>query len=67
MTNKEIKALIELCVSGHCAITLEACQTGVVASVKSMRGKVVLETSEYLDRNDNEVAEKLDAAIKRVQ
>ncbi len=67
MNTETIKALIALCRAGQCAIALEACQTGVVARVSSVRGHVALQTSEYLDANDPSAGEKLEKAVKRVQ
>lgn len=67
MNTESIKALIDLCRSSQCAITLEACKTGVVATVRATRGKVAKQTSEYLDANDPASGEKLEAAIHSVQ
>lgn len=67
MKTETIKALIALCRAGQCSITLEACQTGVVAKVFSVRGHVSLQTSTYLDANDAASGENLENAIKRVQ
>lgn len=67
MNTETIKALIALCRAGQCSITLEACQTGVVAKVSSLRGHVTLQTSTYLDANDAASGENLENAIKRVQ
>lgn len=67
MKTESIKELIALCQAGCCAIKLEGCASGVVATVSSNRGKLALQTTEYLDVNDASTAEKLEAAVKRVQ
>jgi hypothetical protein len=67
MKTESIKELVELCRAGKCAVKLEACQTGVVAHVVANRGEVSKQTSVWLDNNDKEMAEKLEAAIRRVQ
>lgn len=67
MKTESIKELIALCRAGSCSIKLEGCTSGVVATVSSNRGKLALQTIEYLDVNDAGAAEKLEAAVKRVQ
>lgn len=67
MKTEALKTLIQLCRDGNCSIKLEACQTGIVATVDSSRSHVNLNTSVYLDFNDKEIGEKLSIAIKRVQ
>ena len=67
MNTETIKALIALSRAGQCAITLEVCQTGVVANLSSVRGHVSLSTSTYLDANDPAAGDKLENAVKRIQ
>jgi hypothetical protein len=67
MKTESLKELVELCRAGQCAVKLEACQTGVVAQVMTNRGEVSKQTSVWLDNNDPRMAEKLEAAIQRVQ
>ena len=67
MKIESLKELIELCRAGQCAVTLEACQSGIVAKVVANRGEVSKQTSVWLDNNDKEMVEKLEAAIRRVQ
>lgn len=67
MSNKSIQELITFCRSKSCSITLEGGSTGVVARITANRGHVLLSTSVYLDANDAEKAEKLKAAVERVQ
>lgn len=67
MKTESLKELINLCIAGQCSVKLEACQTGIVANITATRGHVNLQTSIYLDRNDAEIAEKLETAIQRVQ
>ena len=67
MTIKSIQELITLCRAGSCAIELHVCQSGAGVTVRSHRKGVFMQTSEYLDANDAEAVEKLEAAVKRVQ
>lgn len=67
MKTESIKELIDLCRAAQCAVTLEGCQSGVVAKIMATRGEVSRQTSVYLDSNDREMADKLEAAVRRVQ
>lgn len=67
MKQESLDELIELCRAGQCSINLDAAQTGIVAKVVAHRGRVNLETTVYLDRNDKEAADKLENAIHLVQ
>ena len=67
MKTESLKELIDLCRAGQCSVSMEACQTGIVANITANRGHVSLQTSVYLDANDKEIAEKLQTAIHRVQ
>lgn len=67
MNDQAIKSLIKLCQSAQVNITLEACQTGVVAKVSASRGGVHSETYAYLDQNGTENAKLLEHAVQRVQ
>jgi hypothetical protein len=67
MKTESIKELIALCRAGSCSIKLDGCATGIVATVTSNRGKLTLQTTEYLDVHDKEIAKKLEDAVKRVQ
>lgn len=67
MKTESIKELIVLCRAGQCAVSLEGCQSGVVAKVVATRGEVSKQTSVYLDSNDKEIGAKLEAAVQRVQ
>lgn len=67
MKNESLRELVELCRAGSCAVTLEACQTGIVAQVTANRADTTRSTSQWLDRNDADMAGKLEAAIRRVQ
>ena len=67
MRTESLKELIALCRAGQCSVTLEANQSGIVARVSSSRGGVILQTAVYLDANDEEISEKLETAVRRIQ
>jgi len=67
MKTESLKEIIELCCAGKCSVTLEARETGIVITVATIRASVSKTTTEWLDRNDKEMAEKLEAAVQRVQ
>jgi len=67
MKQESLDELIELCRAKQCSIDLDAAQTGIVAKVVAHRGRVNLETTVYLDRNDKEAAVKLKNAVESVQ
>jgi hypothetical protein len=66
MTTKTLNELIEMCRIGNCAITLEACTTGIVARVRANRQDVSLEKSVWLDANADYAGRMLDNAVRAI-
>lgn len=59
MSAASINELVALCRDFGCHITMEACEAGLVAHVKSFWGRATHSASVYLDANDSESAAKL--------
>jgi hypothetical protein len=67
MKSESLKELIELCQSAQCMVKLEACSTGLVVTVTANRNGVYKTTSGHLDKNDPEMAERLERLVQLVQ
>lgn len=67
MKTESILELINLCVSGDCAISLRASKVGVMVNVTAARGMISAEASVYLDPNHPNIGEQLKEAVERVR
>lgn len=67
MKNKALQSLIKICRDGRCTVTLEASNTGIVATVFAQRGVGSKKIAIWLDAQDKRSGEKLDEVVKQVQ